>query len=165
MTLIIPILISINLLSLNKPDTSVLGMVNEIRVENGLSPVKYNRKLAKSSKAKACDMNNKHYIAHTSPDGRLWEFIKDTGYQYVMVGENLGQDCTDEGCVELWMRSPKHKEIMLDPRYKEGAVSRCGDSVALHFGVRLTPKQRIQIIIFRLKTLLRHETILNSTNT
>ena len=78
MTLIIPILISINLLSLNKPDTSVLGMVNEIRVENGLSPVKYNRKLAKSSKAKACDMNNKHYIAHTSPDGRLWEFIKDT---------------------------------------------------------------------------------------
>lgn len=162
---IVPILLLINLLNFNKPDTSMLNMVNKIRVENGLSPVKYNKKLAKSSMTKACDMSEKHYITHISPDGRLWEFIKDTGYHFVMAGENLGQGCTDEGCVELWMKSPKHKEIILDPRLKEGAVSRCGDSVALHFGTRLTLKQKIQIMIFRIKAILKQETILNSTNT
>lgn len=165
MTLILPILLSINLLIFNKPDTTVLKMVNEIRAENGLSPVKYNKKLAKSSLTKACDMNEKHYITHTSPDGKLWEFIKDTGYHFVMAGENLGQGCTDEGCVELWMKSPKHKEIILDHRFKEGAVSRCGDSVALHFGTRLTLKQKIQIMIFRIKAILKQETILKTTNT
>jgi len=146
-------------------DTHLLDSVNKIRIENGLKPVKYNRKLAKSSMSKACDMNEKRYITHTSPDGKLWEFIKDTGYHYVMAGENLAQGCTDEGCVELWMLSPKHKAIILDPRYKEGAVSRCGDSVALHFGTRLTLKQRIQIIIFKLKAILKQETVLPTIKT
>jgi hypothetical protein len=146
-------------------DLTLLNLVNNVRKENDLQPVKFNKKLAKSSLKKACDMNEKHYIAHTSPDGKLWEFIKDTDYHFVIAGENLGQGCTDEGCVTLWMNSAKHKAIILDPRYKEGAVSRCGDSVALHFGVRLTVKQRIQIMIFRLKAILRQEKILRTTNT
>ena len=145
-------------------DPTLLNLVNDVRKENNLQPVKFNKKLAKSSLTKACDMNEKRYITHTSPDGKLWEFIKDTGYHFVMAGENLGQGCTDSGCVELWMLSPKHKAIILDPRFKEGAVSRCGDSVALHFGTRLTVKQRVQIMIFRIKAILRQETILPTTN-
>ena len=163
--IVIPTLVIISSHNFALKDTHILDMINEIRIENGLSSVKYNRMLAKSSKDKACDMNEKHYITHTSPDGKLWEFIKETGYHFVMAGENLGQGCTDEGCVELWMRSPKHKEIILDPRYKEGAVSRCGDSIALHFATRLTLKQKVQIMIFRLKAILKQETILPTTKT
>jgi uncharacterized protein YkwD len=165
MTLILPILISINLLNLNKPDTSVLGMVNQIRVENGLSPVKYNRKLGKSAMARACDMRDKNYIKHISPDGKLWEFFYDASYYFKSAGENLAKDCTDSDCVKLWMLSPKHKEIILDPRFKEGGVSRCGNSLVLHVGTRLTIKEKLKIMIFRVKAILKQETILNTTNT
>lgn len=164
MTLILSILLSINLLNSNKPDTTVLNMVNEIRVENGISAVTYNPLLGKSSMSKACDMEAKKYFSHISPDGRFWKFIEEAGYHYVIAGENLAKDCTDEDCVTLWMNSQKHKDIILDSRFREGAISRCGNSLVLHFGTNLTLKETLQIMIFRIKAILKQETILKIIN-
>lgn len=136
-------------------------MVNQVRIDNNLPPIKYNRLLAKSSMNKACDMNDKHYMTHKAPDGRQWEFITDTGYKYLTLGENLAQGCTDEGCIKLWMNSPTHRDIILNPKFQEGAVSRCDDYLALHFGTRLTIKQRLQISIFKLKQILKPYLIFN----
>lgn len=165
MVTIIPILLSLNLLSLNGSDNGVLEVVNEIRVENGLSPVIYSKKLGQSSTRKACDMKNNNYFSHFSPKGQLWEFFTNVDYHYKSAGENLAKDCTDTDCVELWMRSDKHREVILDPKYTEGAVSKCGEYLALHFGTRLTIKEKLKIMIFRIKAILKQETILNTTST
>jgi len=149
MMTLIPILLSLNLLSPNKPDTSVLNMVNRERVENKVAPVIYSKKLGKSSTRKACDMEKSNYFSHFSPNGKLWEFFTNVDYRYKFAGENLAKDCTDKDCVTLWMQSPKHREIILDPKYKEGAVSRCGAYLALHFGSRLSIKEKLKIMIFR----------------
>lgn len=161
----IPTLILLNLLSIDKPETTVLKMVNEIRVENSLLPVRYNPRLGKSAMSKACDMEAKKYFAHISPDGRFWEFLTEAGYKYWIAGENLAKDCTDKDCVTLWMNSQKHKDIILDPRFREGAISRCGNSLVLHFGTNLTLKETLQIMIFRIKAIFKQETIINTTNT
>lgn len=157
----IKFLINSNLLwfNLNRSDDTVLDMVNQIRLENGLSPVSYNARLGRSSMSKACDMRDKDYITHISPEGKLWEVFYDAGYYFKSAGENLAKDCTDKDCVTLWMQSPKHKANILDPRFKEGAVSRCGNSLVLHLGTRLTEEEKLKIIIFKIKTLLRQETL------
>jgi len=164
---IVPILISISIFGLNfsKTDTTVFDLVNQERVENGVAPVAYSKKLEQSSTRKACDMKNNNYFSHFSPNGLLWEFFTNVDYSFIFAGENLAKDCTDTDCVELWMRSDKHREVILDSKYQEGAVSRCGEYLALHFGTRLSIKEKLQIIIFRVKTLLKQETILYTTNT
>lgn len=164
---IVPVVIFISIFGLNlgKTDKTVLNMVNEIRIENKIAPVIYSKKLGQSSTRKACDMKNNNYFSHFSPNGLLWEFFTNVDYRYKSAGENLAKDCTDKDCVTLWMDSPKHKAIILDPRYKEGAVSRCGEYLALHFGSRLTIKEKLTIIIFRIKAILKQETVVYSTNT
>lgn len=164
MILAIPLLISISIFGVNlrKTDMTVLNMVNEIRVENNLSPVSYNAHLGRSSMAKACDMRDKGYITHISPDGKLWEFFYDSGYYFKSAGENLAKDCTDQDCVTLWMLSTKHRANILDPRFKEGAISRCGDSLVLHLGTRLTMKEKLQIMVFRIRAIIKQERVIKT---
>lgn len=153
--IIIPIVAVIISHSFISKDTHLLDPVNKIRIENGLQPVKYNTKLARSSHDKACDMAKNHYMQHTSPvDGRLWEWVKEANYPYLMVGENLGEDCRDNDCTSLWMNSDKHREIILNPYYRDGAISECETSVVLHFATPLTFKQRVQIAKFKVKAWL-----------
>lgn len=155
LVIIIPILAIISSHNFIPKDTHLLDKVNEVRKEHGLEPVKYNSKLARSSKRKACDMAKHHYMQHTSPiDGRLWEWVKEAHYLYVAVGENLGEWCRSNDCTALWMDSPKHREIILDPKYKDGAVSECETSIVLHFGLRPTPTQLWRMITFRVKNKL-----------
>jgi hypothetical protein len=113
--------------------------------------------------AKACDMEDKGYIAHISPEGKLWEVFYEADYSYKSAGENLAKGCTDTDCITLWMESPRHRANILDPRFQEGAISRCGNSLVLHLGTRLTMKEQLQILIFRLKIFLRWELLQKST--
>lgn len=156
LVIIIPSLALISSHNFIPKDTHLLDKVNEVRSEHGLEPVRYNSKLAKSSKRKAaCDMAKNHYMQHTSPvDGRLWEWVREAHYFYVAVGENLGEGCKDNNCTSLWLNSDKHREIILDPKYKDGAVIECETSVVLHFGLRPTPIQMWRMIIFRVKNKL-----------
>ncbi len=164
MILAIPLLVSISIFGVNlsKTDMTALNMVNDIRIENNLSPVSYNAHLGRSSMTKACDMRDKGYITHISPDGKLWEVFYEAGYYFKSAGENLAKECTDKDCVTLWMQSTKHRANILDPRFKEGAISRCGDSLVLHLGTQLTIKEKLQIMIFRIKTILKQEIIVKT---
>lgn len=164
---IIPVVMFISIFGLNlrKTDKAVLNMVNEIRIENGLPAVRYNSLLGKSAMSKACDMRDKDYMTHISPDGKLWEFFYDSGYYFKSAGENLARDCIDSDCVVLWMDSPKHRANILDPKFKEGAISRCGNSLVLHLGARLTVKEKLKIMIFRIKAILKQETVINTSTT
>ena len=159
------ILVSIFGFNFSTTDKTVFNLVNQERVENGVAPVIYSKKLEQSSTRKACDMKKNNYFSHFSPNGKLWEFFTNVDYRYKFAGENLAKDCTDKDCVTLWMQSPKHREIILDAKYAEGAVSRCGEYLALHFGTRLSIKEKLKIMIFRIRAILKQETVRLVINT
>lgn len=97
--------------------SDLLTYTNEQRTE----PVVLNGKLSQAARAKAEDMFANQYWAHTSPQGKdPWSFVKEAGYSYLFAGENLARDFADsKAVVEAWMKSPSHRENLLNPRYKD----------------------------------------------
>ncbi len=97
------------------------AIVNEKRIENGLSPLTYNEKLSLAAENKAQDMFNKNYWSHFSPEGKSpWNFILNTGYEYEYAGENLAKNFVfSQGVVDAWMDSPSHRANILRKDYSE----------------------------------------------
>lgn len=112
-------------------------LINSTRATNGVGQLSPNAMLMKSAQAKADDMCAKKYWSHDTPDGKkFYDWIIEAGYHYRLSGENLARDCGDNRCMELWLNSPTHKDVMLDPGYREIGVGRCGIYKVTHFGVK-----------------------------
>jgi hypothetical protein len=99
----------------------LVTFTNQKRLENGLSPLKYNAELSDAAAKKAADMFSKDYWAHVAPDGKTpWDFINSVGYIYTVAGENLAKNFNDsEGVVTAWMNSPSHRENLLRAQYED----------------------------------------------
>lgn len=99
----------------------VMSLVNTDRASLGLPQLSINTNLNLAAMAKAEDMINNHYFAHTSPEGVApWYWIKNVGYNYAYAGENLAigyQDASD--LVNSWMNSPSHRANILSPNYRD----------------------------------------------
>jgi uncharacterized protein YkwD len=104
----------------------IIFAVNKERVKKDLPALTVNEKLMSSSHKKATDMVEKNYFSHFSPvDNKKWsDFIKESGYNYVVAGENLanGFDTVDK-MVEAWMNSPSHRENILNKEVDETGVA------------------------------------------
>lgn len=104
----------------------VIVAINEERKKVGLEPLIVNQQLMEAARLKAEDMNNKNYFSHISPiDGIKWsDFIKKSGYEYSIAGENLANGFVDiDTMVRAWMNSPSHKENILNNTVQETGVS------------------------------------------
>lgn len=101
--------------------SQVLTLVNQDRLQNGLSPVKPDPLLDRAAELKAEDMFAKNYWSHVSPQGATpWDFINKTGYRYLYAGENLARDfATSDQVVKAWMNSPSHRANILNPKYQD----------------------------------------------
>lgn len=99
----------------------VLTLVNDQRIQNGLSPVKIDSLLSQAAALKANDMFAKNYWAHFAPDGTSpWDFFNQVGYHYLYAGENLARDfATSDQVVSAWMNSPTHRSNILNGKYQE----------------------------------------------
>lgn len=127
----------------------IIALTNAARAEIGIAPLRESELLRTSAQMKAEEMAQLGYFAHASPRGESpWEWFKRAGYQYTYAGENLAMDFSNaEEAVEAWMESPRHRENMLNPKYRDigiavttGTVN--GNAVTLvvqHFGASLTP--------------------------
>ncbi|MBD3250220.1 MAG: hypothetical protein GF381_01440 [Candidatus Pacebacteria bacterium] len=103
----------------------VVNQTNQERQKIGLMPVKLSSQLSAAALAKAQDMLDHQYWAHTSPQGKEpWYFIKQQGYTYHVAGENLARDFHDTGSmVRAWMASPTHKANILNGKYQEIGIA------------------------------------------
>ncbi|HCU55224.1 hypothetical protein A2410_02620 [Candidatus Shapirobacteria bacterium RIFOXYC1_FULL_38_24] len=99
----------------------VFEFTNQERLKYDLPPLSFNSTLARSATAKAQDMFENNYWAHTSPTGtNPWDFFKQEGYQYSIAGENLAKDFYDtETVIKAWMNSPTHKANIINSKYRE----------------------------------------------
>lgn len=100
---------------------SLFDGTNEERERAGVPTLKLNEKLNQAAKAKAQDMFNKQYWAHTSPDGvPPWKWLDDAGYNYSQAGENLAKDyASTEAVMTAWMNSTEHKDNILNADYED----------------------------------------------
>lgn len=105
-------------------EAEVIRLVNEIRVQNGLSTLKTNWELSRVARYKSQDMVDKHYFSHTSPTyGTPFEMIRAFGLTYRAAGENIayGQS-TPQAVVTAWMNSSGHRANILNSAYTQIGV-------------------------------------------
>lgn len=99
----------------------LINLTNQERTSRQLAVLSVSPLLNKAAEKKLADLFKHQYFSHNSPDGTKFSaWVKDTGYSYTIVGENLAMGFgTDEQIIKAWMESPKHRENILKERYKE----------------------------------------------
>ena len=105
-------------------EAQVVRLVNEIRQENGLQPLKANWELARVARYKSQDMKDNRYFSHTSPTyGSPFQMIKAFGLSYRTAGENIAKGyATPQAVVNGWMNSSGHRANILNASYKQIGV-------------------------------------------
>ena len=105
-------------------EQEVIRLVNEIRVQNGLSALTYNWELSRVARIKSQDMVDNRYFSHTSPTyGTPFQMIRAFGLSYRSAGENIayGQR-TPQAVVNAWMNSSGHRANILSSSYTQIGV-------------------------------------------
>ncbi|MCL2280347.1 CAP domain-containing protein [Candidatus Saccharibacteria bacterium] len=98
---------------------ALFAETNVARAKSNLPPLIVSDKLAAAAQSKAEDMLRTDYWAHTSPTGQTpWDFIAQSGYNYVYAGENLARGFTStDAILRAWLASPTHRANVLGERY------------------------------------------------
>ena len=105
-------------------EQEVIRLVNEIRVQNGLSALTYNWELSRVARYKSQDMVDNRYFSHTSPTyGTPFQMIRSFGLSYRSASENIayGQR-TPQAVVNAWMNSSGHRANILSSSYTQIGV-------------------------------------------
>lgn len=107
-------------------DEEIIKFTNYYREENDIAELNTNQLLMEAAEAKLNDMFQKQYFAHISPEGDdAGIILKEIGYDYLVVGENLarGYFKDSKDLVDGWMKSPDHRENILNPKFREIGVA------------------------------------------
>ena len=99
--------------------------INHERLAKDIPPLALNPQLSQAAYLKGKDMLDKNYWAHFGPHNETpWQFILKSGYDYVYAGENLAKGFSSAyDIVSAWMASPKHRENVLEPEFKDIGVA------------------------------------------
>jgi len=115
----------------NQPTTALTAndyeeQVNIARAEQGLKPLQPSGKLRSTACLKAQGMLARDYWSHSTPDGsKFSKAIKDSGYRYSKVGENLSKNNhTAEATVDAWLDSQAHKDNLMGDYKEQGICTR-----------------------------------------
>ena len=100
----------------------LLTLVNQTRVENGLTALSYSDKLQSAADTRAEESATS--FQHARPDGRAAETA--IPIDYTVTGENLIRVTTEyataELMIETWMGSQTHRNNLLNPAFRQFAV-------------------------------------------
>ncbi len=93
-----------------------LAALNAERARAGRTGLVLDTSLSALAQAHACDMSQRGYFSHTTPEGRtMMDRASRAGLRgYCAMGENIAQGQPDvPSVVASWMRSPGHRRNML----------------------------------------------------
>ena len=139
-------------------DDSMLCMINETRIANGVQPLRPNPLLERAAAAYTTSLLDGRFFSHhgdfaghphsSTPVGRLRQigYVR-SGYVWV-VGEDLRwstpETSSPADILETWLNSPIHRMYLLKPKFDEVGVRGTpldpnlpdGVTVAAEFGFR-----------------------------
>jgi len=99
---------------------NLIRLINQERNSRGIPSLKINSDLDAAASLKSKDMINRDYFEHYAFGLSPWDFISNSGYNYLYAGENLAMDFnTSEGIVNAWMNSPTHRDNILNPDFSD----------------------------------------------
>lgn len=107
------------------PEADVLAMINAERVRHGCQPLRIEARLSEAAERQSRGMAERHYFNHNAPDGSTpGKRVRDTGYVFQMVGENIEANTDDpEEVFDAWMNSPGHRQNILMCAFKETGIA------------------------------------------
>ncbi len=112
------VVMSLTAFAQNATSAAVLNKVNQCRVANGLSALRYDDALEKTSDVRASELTSR--FSHTRPDGSDWYTVNED----LMYGENLAEGYNSaEDVVNAWIASPEHKANLLRADFTTMSVS------------------------------------------
>lgn len=103
------------------PAGGVLAELNRIRAENGLRPLRHDRRLARASRGHVADLLRRNAFEHGDVQARL----RSSGARGPLFGENLAYGPRSYGprlIVEMWLNSPAHRRNMLRPGWRRAGI-------------------------------------------
>ena len=99
---------------------NLIKLINQERNSRGIPSLKVDADLNQAASLKSKDMINRDYFDHYAYGLSPWDFITNSGYNYLYAGENLAMDFnTSEGVVKAWMNSPAHRDNILNPDFND----------------------------------------------
>lgn len=99
---------------------NLIELTNRERLSAGLNALTTNQQLTEAAKAKGEAIIETQTFKHTINDKKFSGWVREAGYDYSYVGENLAIDfTTSEGVITAWENSPLHKKNLLSPFYQE----------------------------------------------
>lgn len=103
-----------------------LDAVNALRDRKGVSPLRYDGRLAQAAEAHAQDMAAHDYFSHRGRDGTdVGRRVAMAGYDWCFVAENIAKGQKSiEAVMDSWTKSQGHYRNMIDSRAQEMAVVR-----------------------------------------
>lgn len=133
------------------PDESALAarihyMVNNIRMGNGLDPLKYDPRLSMLATSYSQDMGGRGFFSHVTPEGLTTDERAKTQLDFTCnvdhgtyitygIGENIEKYVRDDtifhpasldektaGIVDIWMNSPEHRDNILSRNYQSEGI-------------------------------------------
>jgi uncharacterized protein YkwD len=107
-------------------ELAILRAVNQVRIAHGRRPLRLGPALHRAARAHSVDMVRRGYFDHGPFAQRLRRF----GVRASYVGENLAE-ATEPSfsaglVVRMWMTSPGHRSVMLDPGFTRVGVGVAG---------------------------------------
>ena len=105
-------------------EAEVVRLVNDIRQQNGLKPLRENWELSRVARYKSQDMQENRYFAHNSPTyGTPFQMVKSFGLSFRTAGENIAKGyTTPQAVVNGWMNSSGHRANILNASYTQIGV-------------------------------------------
>lgn len=99
-------------------ETKMLQLVNQERVQRGLSPLQADPELTEVARQHSRDMFARGYFAHFTPEGKSpFDRMNDAHIEYTTAGENLALAHSLSIAHNGLMNSPGHRANILNPSF------------------------------------------------
>jgi len=111
-------------------ELTVVQLINSFRARNGRAPLRVGPALSRAAQSHSNDMAVHDYFDHGDFASRLRSF----GVRAPYLGENIAagtRPLTPATIVRMWIKSPPHRENLLDRGFRRIGVGIAGNSMRL----------------------------------
>jgi uncharacterized protein YkwD len=126
-------------------ELKVFDLTNQERKKKDAAPLKLSPALSKVARAHSENMARQEKLAHVLDDKTPFDRLRDAGYKFTKVGENVAEGDTDlpvEDIMKLWMDSKNHSETLLEPAYLEIGIGIAKDKKGQVYYTQVFAKPR-----------------------
>jgi uncharacterized protein YkwD len=96
----------------------LLQAINSARASHGQPPVHVDASLRRAARTQTVQLVRSQQLTHASPNGAgPVERVMRAGFHGRYVGENLAVGYGPRQCVEAWLGSAEHRDVLLSPRF------------------------------------------------